>query len=216
MSTEMLAFLMGAKDWSKPIEDACIRWGIVSGPDKARFIAQLHVETGGFKYFAELTNYSPQGLLNVFGPTPRNPDGRNGLKTLQQAQQLVAAGPRAVFNHVYGGKWGRENLGNTQPDDGWDFRGRGPIQTTGRENYLKASIGMYGDDRLIDEPDALLVPSEGASAAAYYWHSRRCNGIEDIREVTRKINPGLMHLDRRIAQTQRAYDILDHMLQAGR
>ena len=209
MSTEMLAFLMGAGKWSKPIEDACIRWGIVQGRDKARFIAQLHVETGGFKYFAELTNYSAQGLLKTF-------PGRNGLHTLQQAEQLVAAGPRAVFNHVYGGAWGRENLGNTQPDDGWDFRGRGPIQTTGRYNYRMASIGMYGDGRLITEPDILLVPSEGASSAGYYWYARRCNGIEDIREVTRKINPGLMHLDRRIAQTERAYDILDHMVQAGR
>lgn len=209
MSTEKLAFLMGAKDWSKPIEDACIRWGIEQARDKARFIAQLHVETGGFKNFGELTNYSATGLLKTF-------PGRNGLRTLQQAQQLVAAGPRAVFNHVYGGAWGRENLGNTQPDDGWDFRGRGPIQTTGRENYLKASVGMYGDDRLIDEPDALLVPSEGASAAAYYWYSRRCNGIESVREVTRKINPGLMHLSERERQTQRAYDILDHMLQASR
>lgn len=211
MSTEKLAFLMGARNHSKAIEDACIRWGIATGRDKARFIAQLHVETGGFKHFAELTGYSARGLLNVFGPTKRNPEGRNGLKTLTQAQQLVSAGPRAVFNHVYGGAWGRVNLGNVLPDDGWDFRGRGLIQLTGRDNYRKASVGCFGDERLLDDPGMLMSPEVGADVAGWYWYDRRCNGIEDIAALTRRINGGQMHLAERRAQTLRAYDLLEFL-----
>lgn len=211
MSTEKLAFMMGAKEYSLPIERACIRWGIIEGEDKARFIAQLHVESGGFRHVEELTGYSAKGLLSVFGPTRYNPNGRNGLKTMAQARALVAAGPRAVFNHVYGGEWGRENLGNIEPDDGWNFRGRGLIQTTGRDNYRDTSMGCYGDLRLLEEPELLTIPEEAANSAAYYWYSRRCNGIADIRELTRKINPGLKHLDRRVAQTEKALDLLDFL-----
>lgn len=204
MSTEMLAFLMGAKNYSKPIEDACIRWGIVTGRDKARFIAQLHVESGGFKHVTELTGYRPETLLRVF-------KGRNGLATLTQAQQLVAAGPRTVFNFVYGGAWGETHLGNTGPDDGWDYRGRGLIQLTGRANYRAASIGCYGDERLLDDPGLLTSPHGAADVAGWYWHDRRCDGIADIRELTRRINGGSMHLAERVKQTERAYDLLEFL-----
>lgn len=203
MSTEKLAFLMGAKKFSKPIEDACIKWGIVDGRDKARFIAQLHVESNAFNNVAELTGYSARGLYDTF-------PGRNGL-TLDKARELHRAEPRAMFNFVYGGKWGRENLGNTEPDDGWNFRGRSLIQTTGRENYEKTSLGIFGDRRLLDDPDLLTIPEYAADAAGWYWYSRRCNGIEDIGELTGKINKARKHLPQRIAQTKKAYDLLDFL-----
>lgn len=211
VSTEKLATQMGAGKFAKPLEDAAIRWGIVNGRDKARWLGQLYVESNAFKSVAELTGYSAKGLFATFGPTPKNPEGRNGLKTMAMAQQLVAAGPRAVFNHIYGGKWGRENLGNTQSDDGWNFRGRSLIQTTGRENYEKTSMGMFGDRRLLENPDLLTVAEHAADAAGWYWYSRRCNGIEDLREVTRKINPGLKHLAERVAATERAYRLLESL-----
>ena len=203
MSTEKLAFLMGAKEFSKPLEDACIRWGIVDGRDKARFLAQCHVESMGFSRVEENMNYSAKRLMEVF-------PGRNGL-TMEIARNLAAEGPRAVANFVYGGKWGRENLGNIHPDDGWKYRGRGLIQTTGRDNYRETSLGMFGDLRLLDDPDMLLLPEYAASSAAYYWYSRWLNGVEDVREVTRRINPALRELDKRRAQTARAYDLLEFL-----
>lgn len=203
MNTEQLAFLMGAKQFSGPFQRACNRWGIVNPRDQARFIAQLYVETSAFKYAAELTNYTATGLVKVFRT-------RNGL-TPAIATALVAAGPRAVFNFVYGKQWGRDNLGNTEPDDGWNFRGRGLIQTTGRDNYKATSMGCYGDLRLLDEPDILLIPEEAANSAGWYWYNRRLNGVVDVRAVTKKINSGLMHLDRRIAQTKRAYDLVEFL-----
>lgn len=204
MSTEKLAFMMGAKDYSKPIEDACIRWGIVDGRDKARFIAQLQVESGGFTRIEENMNYSAKRLLEVF-------PGRNGL-TAADAKRVAAAGPRAVANFVYGGRWGRDNLGNTEPDDGWKFRGRSLIQTTGRENYRNTSMGCWGDLRLLDNPDLLLLPENAADAAGWFWYSRKLNGVEDVREVTRRINAGLRELGKRIAQTEKAYDLLDFLV----
>lgn len=201
MSTETLAFWMGAKDYSKPIEDACIRWGITSGRDRARFIAQLHVESGGFNRIEENLRYSGSRLYAVF-------PGRNGL-TRKIADDLAAAGPRAIANFVYGGAWGARNLGNVEPDDGWTYRGRGLIQTTGRANYRDTSMGCYGDKRLLDNPDMLLSPHEAANSAGWYWYDRRLDGIADIRELTRRINGGSHGLSERIKQTERAYGLLN-------
>lgn len=203
MKTEKLALLMGAKQFAKPIENSCIRWGISADRDQARFIAHLHVESGGFSHIEENLNYSAKRLMQVF---PR----RNGL-TPEIAKQLAAAGPRAIGNFIYGGKWGRDNLGNTKPDDGWNFRGRSLIQTTGRDNYRDTSMGCWGDMRLINDPDLLLIPENAADAAAYFWHSRKLNGVESVSDVTRRINGGLLGLDKRAQQTKRAYDLLDFL-----
>jgi putative chitinase len=205
MSTEKLAFMMGAGVYSKPIEDACIRWGITNGRDKARFIAQLRVESAAFKRVEENLGYSAKRLLEVF---PK----RNGM-TPPIAMQLAAAGPRAIGNFIYGGEWGRTHLGNVAANDGWDFRGRGLIQLTGRDNYRMASVGCFGDNRLLNDPDMLLLPEPAADVAAWYWYSRHLNGIEDIATLTRKINGGQEGLAQRRAQTNRAYDLLEFLIQ---
>lgn len=203
MSTEKLAFMMGAGIYAKPIEDACIRWGIINGRDKARFIAQLYVESAAFKRVEENLNYSAKRLVEVFGK-------RNGL-TPEIAKRIAAAGPRTVANFIYGGEWGRAHLGNVAADDGWDYRGRGLIQLTGRDNYGTASVGCFGDNRLLNEPDMLLLPDVAADVAAWYWYSRHLNGVEDVSVVTRKINGGQEGLDKRRSATNRAYDLLDFL-----
>lgn len=49
---------------------------------------------------------------------------------------------------------GREDLGNTEPGDGYRFRGRGFVQLTGRSNYQKLSA-VVGID-LVEKPDLAL------------------------------------------------------------
>lgn len=67
------------------------------------------------------------------------------------AAQPYAGNPQKLANKVYGGK-----LGNTEPGDGWKYRGRGYPQTTGRENYTKASK-VVGVD-LVNDPDRAMEP----------------------------------------------------------
>lgn len=94
---------------------------------------------------------------------------------------------------------GRADLGNTDPGDGFRFRGRGYIQLTGRANY-RAYSDFLGVD-LVAFPDVVASLPFAAHVAGWYWNSRRINeyaDADDIRRVTRAINGGYNGLaDRR-------------------
>ena len=81
----------------------------------------------------------------------------------------LKADPEAFFNYVYGDDSG---LGNTEPGDGYKFRGRGLVQITGRANYKALSQALYNDDRLLDDPDLLLDPETAGPAAAWFAATR--------------------------------------------
>lgn len=96
-------------------------------------------------------------------------------------------------------------LGNIRPGDGWRFRGRGFIQLTGRANYRAASKALFGDERLLENPDIASQPAVAAKIALWYWGWRvqpRVNNFDNTAEVTKPINPGLRGLDDR----KRLYD----------
>lgn len=86
---------------------------------------------------------------------------------------------------------GRADLGNLQPGDGKRFKGRGPIQITGRANYRK-----YGRLIGIDierHPEIAAVPSIGLHLALEYWKQTGLNRLadeDDIAAVTKRINGG--------------------------
>ncbi len=74
---------------------------------------------------------------------------------------------------------GREDLGNTEPGDGIKFKGRGLIQVTGKSNYNLCSIFLFGDKRLLDEPDLLEEPESALGSACWYWTKNQLNDICD-------------------------------------
>jgi putative chitinase len=83
------------------------------------------------------------------------------------------------------------SLGNLEPGDGYKFRGRGPIQVTGRHNYEKASkaLGM----NLITHPELAAEPESAFRISAWWWKEHGCNEIADtgnVRALTRRINGG--------------------------
>lgn len=92
---------------------------------------------------------------------------------------------------------GRVDLGNTQPGDGRRYKGRGPIQLTGRKNYRKYGA-LLGVD-LEDEPERVAEPELGFRVAAMYWKTNGLNIIADqcdddkgaFDRITRRINGGL-------------------------
>ena len=100
-------------------------------------------------------------------------------------------------------------LGNT-PDadgDGQKYRGRGLIQITGRRNYLACSQALFGDDRLLQQPELLEQPQWACESAAWFWQSNGLNELADkdqFTTITRRINGGLNGLEDRLQLWARA------------
>lgn len=93
----------------------------------------------------------------------------------------------------------RKDLGNTQPGDGYKYRGRGPIQLTGRANYTKYGK-LLGLD-LVNNPDLVFEPEVGLKVATLYWTMNNLNvpaDVNNVKTITRRINGGLNGLQDRI------------------
>lgn len=104
-------------------------------------------------------------------------------------------------------------LGNTQPGDGIRFKGRGPIQLTGRANYQR--FGQLLGIDLIAEPQRAASPDVAFRIAALYWANRGLNALADagdFREITRRINGGFNGLADRMKYFERARTILGEVL----
>jgi putative chitinase len=106
-------------------------------------LATPMIETGGsYVPIVENLNYSYAALRAKF-------PNRIGVAQAQRYGRTAAhpANQEAIANIIYGGAWGARNLGNTQPGDGWLYRGRGLPQLTGRRLYTHFGY--------IDNPDAV-------------------------------------------------------------
>jgi predicted chitinase/peptidoglycan hydrolase-like protein with peptidoglycan-binding domain len=104
---------------------------------------------------------------------------------------------------------GRTDLGNTHPGDGVRYKGRGPIQLTGRSNYRAAghALGLP----LEAHPTMAARPSVGFRTAGWFWTSRGLNAYADrgdFRGVTLRINGGYNGLDSRLRYYHRALQVL--------
>lgn len=162
------------------------------------FLGQCWVESLGFSRLAENLNYSAEALKKNFGRHRISlaEADRYGRTATQKADQ------RAIANTIYGGEWGKVNLGNIHPTDGWDNRGSGFIQNTGRRNIT--ATGFTAEQLRTDVFAA-------ADAAAQFFISHGCvlparNGA--ISQVTKRINGGNSHLVERSQKTAEARAVI--------
>lgn len=192
-----------AARWFTHIYAAMQQYSIINPLDQAMFLAQMGTESGGYTRLVENLNYAADKLVGVFG---------SHRITQQQADQYGRSGhhpanQEAIANIVYGGDWGKANLGNTVQGDGWKYRGRGLKQITGRENYQKCGAALGVD--LLSNPDALLQDDAAAMSAAWFYVSRGClNHTGDVKAITKIINGGTNGLDDRQARYNKAKAVL--------
>lgn len=122
--------------------DAWVQYG--DGDNrKLSYVLATGTHESKFKPISENLTYSSAARIHAVWPT-RFPTVESAKPYIKSAQKLA--------NKVYGGR-----LGNTEPDDGWDYRGRGPAQLTGKENYKKFS-DLLGVD-LVENPDFAKSPT---------------------------------------------------------
>ena len=104
---------------------------------------------------------------------------------------------------------GRKDLGNIYRGDGPRFKGRGPIQITGRFNYRK--YGQLLGIPLEANPEQAALPDVGTKIAGEYWNLNHLNALadaDDLIHITKKINGGLNGIDSRRAMLDRAKKVL--------
>lgn len=172
-------------------------------------LATAFHETGGkMAPNVESLNYSVKGLLGTFGRHRiSDADARRLGRKLTDGRVLSLDRQRQIGNIIYGGKWGRDNLGNTEPDDGWIYRGRGMDHCTGRRNYARTGDAIGVD--LIADPDALLDVTYAVAALV--------TGMETGRYTGRKL-AALLPSDRpaTLAEMTKARPIINAMDQAAK
>ena len=127
----------------------------------------------------------------------------------RQAMFLAQCGHESdglVFVHELWGNTPQQltyqgRMGNINPGDGKKYMGRGPIETTGHDNYVKVMMALGID--CVEHPELLEDPTNGARASAYFWQSNGLNVFADSGDIagcTRRINGGLTGLADRTAR----------------
>lgn len=195
-----------AERWDQPLATAMQGASINTPRRMSHFIAQVGHESGGFARVVENLNYKVEALLSLFG---RHRISEADARKYGRIDGKQAANQEAIANCIYGGAWGGKNLGNTQPGDGWKFRGRSLIQVTGRSNYEACGKALGLD--LINHPELLERPENAARAAAWFWSSKGLNKLADndnIKAITAVINGGDNGLTDRIKRYDTAIKVL--------
>lgn len=158
--------------WDEPLRAAMTEFLILGALRESMFLATLIHESGKFTQLAENLNYSAAGLANTwarFSLTGQRCGPPNAL-----AHQL-ARNPQAIANAVYANRMGN---GPAESGDGWAFRGSGPGQETGRDNFRRAGKRLGLD--LEAFPDQVRdVPTVGALVAACHWYDAGLNDLAD-------------------------------------
>jgi len=170
----------------------------INTPERiASFLAQCGHESAGFTVLQENLNYSAEGLNKIF---------HKYFPTLESAQPY-ARKPEMIANRVYANRMGN---GDEHSGEGYKYRGRGPIQLTGKDNYAACSDFLFQDDTLLNDPDMLLDPEYALHSACWFWWKNDLNTFADSADLvtmTKRINGGTIGLDDRIKHYNEAMEI---------
>lgn len=191
-----------ATRWHPHIVAAMKEFGIIKPLDQAMFIAQAGHESTGFTQLVESFNYSVAGLAGFVRAGRLTQGQANSLGRRQGEPSLPLDRQRAIANLVYS-----KRMGNNGATDGWFYRGRGLIQTTGLNNYRECGNALKID--LVKQPELLAQDEYAARSAAWFYTSRGCLRYPgDLTRVTQIINGGQNGIDDRKARYLLAKSIL--------
>jgi len=162
------------------------RFGIDTPLLVAHVMAQISHECGAGRDVVENLNYTAARMMQVWP---------SRFRTAASAAPY-AHDPRALANKVYNGR-----MGNAPgSDDGWNFRGRGAAQTTGREGYARLAKATGLD--LVRQPDLVNDPRYFLLCGVADFIACGCLPFaraDDVVGVTRRLNGGTVGLAQRKA-----------------
>lgn len=171
-------------------------------------------------HLEQILRQASRARLQAFTPALREAMQRFGIdRSLRRAAAFIAQvghesgqfrwmqeiwGPTAQQKRYEPPSPLARRLGNTQRGDGARYKGRGPIQLTGRANY-RAYGTLLGLD-LEGAPEQAATPEVGFAIAGLYWQRNGLNELadaDDFTAITRRINGGTNGLEER----RRFYDL---------
>jgi putative chitinase len=162
----------------------------------AHFFAQCAHESGNFKAFSENLNYGAKGLRTTFGKYFQT----EGIAKNYERQ------PQRIANRAYANRMGN---GDEASGEGWLYKGRGPLQLTGKNNYRAFGKYIGREQEILDNPD-LVATELGFESALWFFDKNKLWGICDqgtgdaaILALTKRINGGTHGLDDRKAKTKK-------------
>jgi len=186
------------------------KFNVTSNLQLAHFLSQCAHESGNFKTLQENLNYSDVNrIAQIFkSDVDLNRNRVVEAAELENAKKYVKK-PKELANFVYANQNGN---GNEASGDGYNFRGRGYIQLTGRINY-KSFSDFIGED-CVANPDLVSNKYPLASAAFFFQKTKlwemctKGSDIKTITDITKKINGGTHGLDDRVARFNNIYSVI--------
>lgn len=175
--------------WAQCFEHASID----SNLRAVMFLAQVGHECQGYTRFEENLNYSASGLANTW-PTKYAINPKAKVKVPNAIAVAIQRKPEIIANKTYANRNGN---GNEASGDGWRYRGRGEIMTTGYGNVLKVDNAFNMNGKIVSNPDLLTEPYWAHMAAAEYWRANNLNKFADKKDISgarKAINGGLIGL----------------------
>ena len=176
------------------------KYGVDNPLRLSHYLAQIGHESNNLSAYRENMNYSEGGLLRTF----KSDFDTNKDKVLSPAEKVkakkLARKPKEIADFVYANQNGN---GNESTGDGSKYIARAAIGVTGESNYLECSKFIFGDDRLLKNPELLELPQWSIMASMWFWTKHKLNSLadkDDIKGITYKINGGYNGLDDRIAR----------------
>ena len=186
--------------WVEAMEMLLPKYNITTPERIAAFISQCGHESAGWKTFEENLNYSAEALNRIFPKYFINA-GRDAYEYHRQ--------PEKIANIIYANRMGN---GDTESGEGYKYRGRGPIQLTGKNNY------KYFDNdtnlNTVNNPNTITRYEKiGLLTALWYWQKNDLNSLadnSDVKGITKRINGGYIGLQSRIEEYKRIFELLTY------
>jgi putative chitinase len=162
------------------------RYGLTTPLRVAHFMAQISHESGGGTITAENLNYASAERIAAVWPKRFTP----------ASARPYVHNPHGLADRVYNGR-----MGNAPgSDDGFNYRGRGLLQITGRASYRR--IGSLVSVDLENRPELAAAPSIALDIAACEFKQLGClphADRDDVQAVTYRVNGGYNGLQSRKA-----------------
>lgn len=201
----------GAKEtFISTLEENGSEYGLDSQADIRHFIAQTAHESQGAITKVENLNY--QDAKNL-AATYREFSVEGGPETYKASK--YTGKPEEIAKIVYAGELGN---GKKRSGDAYKYRGRGPMQITGKENYREFKKYYqnegFGTTNFVGNPGKLSNNAKiGTLGALWYWKDNVL-GSDDVDkdsltvgDVTEAINGGDTGLSTRKEHFERAKNI---------